>query len=483
MANAEVDELLTFKTMLRDLTVEHGFKQVGGASPDALTSRLHRSRSGLNDAFFGTRKVPWATVKEILELCEVDSRPWHSYHTWVETWLTTPPDQRHELPERPVVAATLSNLWDVMSAEVVVGRRHRYDIELSDLIAQHSLVVVTGELAVGKSEIVLQWAKEQRHPVRWWIDCSTPSKMQAGLVTLASKLGILSTNPRFTLLEQIADGITGLLILDGIRDEADLTQAKNATATTAAQIIATTTLLPLREDLVWLQVEPLDLDETRELVAVALPGLHPDQAAGLADALRGQPLAVWQAAHYIKETATSVIRYIDFLTSDPGEILERGIDRIPDRSPIAKIWRDSFELVRHYSGDDPVPALCILFLMGGSSRAISYGLWLGAVSFSLSETPGELASEVRSRDLVGKMAKLRLVRTESATLDNPPSETTVPNAELISIQAGHLLTHFAWSTATKATQEHSAGALLDLIEAFVPRMRLTSIFRGAALPA
>ncbi|MEV7007206.1 FxSxx-COOH system tetratricopeptide repeat protein [Streptosporangium sp. NPDC051022] len=189
--------------------------------------------------------------------------------------------------------------------------------------------VVYGMGGVGKSELARQYAHtyQDRYPVAWWITADSPRNLQQGLAALATAL-----HPPVGLICDVEQAATWaldwlqahpgwLVVLDNVEDPDDIRLCLDRLS--AGHLVITT-----RRDVYWPGLTPLALpvlnstpalDLMRAIIGQSQP-LGPAQVADLeaiAAELGYLPLALEQAAAYMRQQRCSPARYLRQLHEEP----------------------------------------------------------------------------------------------------------------------------------------------------------------------
>jgi tetratricopeptide (TPR) repeat protein/transcriptional regulator with XRE-family HTH domain len=214
---------------------------------------------------------------------------------------------------------------------VFVGR----DELLRRLDVHHGGAVVIqavhGLGGVGKSELALHYCHAHRddYPILWWINAESPDRVEAGLAeltaTVAARTGrtapALSADAAAWAIGLLAGHPGWLLVLDNVEDPADV-------ASLLGRLSGGRVLITSRRDFGWLDLvdASLSLDVLQPAAAAELLMVRSGQddretAAELAAELGCLPLALGQAAAYIKRTRTPMLDYLARLRERPGPLL------------------------------------------------------------------------------------------------------------------------------------------------------------------
>ncbi|MFI6128479.1 tetratricopeptide repeat protein [Micromonospora sp. NPDC051141] len=213
---------------------------------------------------------------------------------------------------------------------------------------------VHGLGGVGKTELALQYANRQRDQfeVRWWVTADSPAAIQDGLAELTALV-----NPELTLTAGHQDAAgwavawlqnrSGwLLVLDNVEDRGDVEPLLGRLDT--GEVLITT-----RRDVGWeavvdgcLRLGMLDRASAVRLLVEA--GGQSDQltAAVLADELGYLPLALRQAAGFLRQTQMPMSEYLDRLRAQPAEVLNRIAEGDLAERAVAQVWLETLNRLR-----------------------------------------------------------------------------------------------------------------------------------------
>ncbi|NRQ38929.1 AAA family ATPase, partial [Nonomuraea sp. NN258] len=240
--------------------------------------------------------------------------------------------------------------------QLFVGRTDELAALETALQASGPVVVaaVHGLGGIGKSTLAARYAgthTEVFNPV-WWITADSSADVQAGLAGLAGALQpeLAAALPLEALAERATAWLAAhrdwLLILDNLTHPAEL-------APLLARIPAGRVLITSRLSQGWhtlgARVQRLDvLTETQALelltrIAASASGTPPeaewDGAVELVRELGCLPLAIEQAAAYLRQNQLSPRAYLDLLTAYPATMYGQSAEGGDAQRTIARIWR------------------------------------------------------------------------------------------------------------------------------------------------
>ncbi|WP_433121011.1 FxSxx-COOH system tetratricopeptide repeat protein [Micromonospora sp. CA-246542] len=213
---------------------------------------------------------------------------------------------------------------------------------------------VHGLGGVGKTELALQYAHQRRdrYPMRWWVTADSPASIENGLAALTARM-----NPELMLTATAAEAARWavgwlqnqsgwLLVLDNVEQRSDVEPL-------LAQLDTGHLLITTRRDVNWetlvdgcLRLDMLDRESAVRLLLE--PGEQRDvlAAAVLADELGYLPLALQQAAGYLRQTRLPVSAYLDRLREQPSEVLNTIAEGDQAERAVAQVWLLTLDQLR-----------------------------------------------------------------------------------------------------------------------------------------
>ncbi|MBQ1023663.1 tetratricopeptide repeat protein [Micromonospora sp. C95] len=261
----------------------------------------------------------------------------------------------HRASTAPEVGERLHNL-PKPATRLFVGREDEF-AKLEEVMSAGSGVIcqaVHGLGGVGKTELALQYAHRwrNRYLVRWWVTADSPAAIESGLAALTARL-----NPELVLTVTAAEAAgwaigwlqnqSGwLLVLDNVEQRSDVEPL-------VAQLDTGHLLITTRRDVNWetlvdgcLHLDMLDRESAVRLLLE--PGQQQDllAAAVLADELGYLPLALQQAAGYLRQTRSPVSVYLDRLRAQPAEVLNTIAEGDQAERAVAQVWLLTLDRLR-----------------------------------------------------------------------------------------------------------------------------------------
>ncbi|WP_194820734.1 FxSxx-COOH system tetratricopeptide repeat protein [Micromonospora sp. S-DT3-3-22] len=237
-----------------------------------------------------------------------------------------------------------------------VGRQEEF-AELEEVMSAGSGVIcqaVHGLGGVGKTELALQYAHRgrDRYLVRWWVTADSPGAIESGLATLTARV-----NPELVLTATTAEAAgwavgwlqnqSGwLLVLDNVEQRSDVEPL-------LAQLDTGHLLITTRRDVNWeslvdgcLRLDMLDRESAVRLLLESGQQQDSLSAAVLADELGYLPLALQQAAGYLRQTRLPVSVYLDRLRAQPAEVLNTIAEGDQAERAVAQVWLLTLDRLR-----------------------------------------------------------------------------------------------------------------------------------------
>ncbi|MET8277897.1 tetratricopeptide repeat protein [Micromonospora sp. NPDC005174] len=261
----------------------------------------------------------------------------------------------HRASTAPDTGARLHNL-PKPATRLFVGRQEEF-AALEAVMSAGSGVIcqaVHGLGGVGKTELALQYAHRcrDRYPVRWWLTADSPAAIENGLVALTARM-----NPDLVLTATAAEAASWavgwlqnqlgwLLVLDNVEQRSDVEPL-------LAQLDTGHLLITTRRDVNWetlvdgcLRLDMLDRESAVRLLLERGEQQDLLAAAVLADELGYLPLALQQAAGYLRQTRLPVSVYLDRLRAQPAEVLNTIAEGDQAERAVAQVWLLTLDRLR-----------------------------------------------------------------------------------------------------------------------------------------
>jgi hypothetical protein len=215
--------------------------------------------------------------------------------------------------------------------DVLAGREELL-VRLDALLAGGDglqVVVLSGLGGVGKTSVAVEYA--HRHlaevGVAWLVAAEDPAVLAAELAELSAQLGdrnVIDPREPVASLHAVLAAYPGrwLLVFDNCIDEASARRFLPPAGT--GQVLVTSQSPHWRAGRV-LEVPVLDEDVATGFLINRAGDLDEGAAAALATELGGLPLALEQAAAYIRATSGSLAGYLGLYRQRRAELLDRGL--------------------------------------------------------------------------------------------------------------------------------------------------------------
>ncbi|MFI7438700.1 FxSxx-COOH system tetratricopeptide repeat protein [Nonomuraea indica] len=251
-------------------------------------------------------------------------------------------------PAQVELPVPLNNLADAPSP-VFLGRAEAMGQLNAEISAHSARVVIRGMGGVGKTELVRQYIATNRdlYQLIWWITAEGRGEVESGLTALAMRLhppvGLVKSQEQSANWgrDWLQAHSGWLLILDNVEDPDDISDLLGQLHT--GRILITT-----RRTVSWparVRLIPLDILNplaAAEMIAITsdgkLPPEHPD-VASIAAELGYLPLALEQAAAYMRESKIGPGNYLALLRQHPSHMYNASFEGGNAERTIARLWR------------------------------------------------------------------------------------------------------------------------------------------------
>ncbi|MFG1872442.1 FxSxx-COOH system tetratricopeptide repeat protein [Micromonospora arborensis] len=205
---------------------------------------------------------------------------------------------------------------------------------------------VHGLGGVGKTELALQYAHRWRHryPVRWWVTADTPAAVESGLAALTARLypelALTATTGEAAAwaIGWLQNQARWLLVLDNVERRSDVEPL-------LAQLDNGHVLITTRRDVGWesivdrcMRLGILDRECAVQLLLERAEQSDQSTAAVLAEELGYLPLALQQAAGYLRRTHVRMSSYLDRLRGQPATVLQVAVEGDQTERAVAQVW-------------------------------------------------------------------------------------------------------------------------------------------------
>lgn len=308
--------------------------------------------------------------------------------------------------------AAVPSCWNVPHLRNVnfAGREDELKTLRESLLSSGS-ASITGLGGIGKTELALEYVYRSAGGYRgvWWLRAERQSTLLADYAALATVLELTESKDKKQqeLIKEVKSWLNKhagwLLIFDNANAPA---QIQELLPTSQNHHIIVTSRMPHWETISM----PLKLSVMTEVEAraflVARTGLsNGEDASLLAAALGSLPLALEQAAAYIKECGMTYSKYLSLLDVEAPSLLRRG-KPINYQHTIASTWNVSFGYVRRKNPGAMILLRAVAFLV---PDAIPLNLLQKVSQFLVSEETKYPQNEVEFYDAVRLLGKLSLI--------------------------------------------------------------------------
>ncbi|WP_112271947.1 FxSxx-COOH system tetratricopeptide repeat protein [Lentzea terrae] len=202
---------------------------------------------------------------------------------------------------------------------------------------------------IGKSQVAIEYAylHADDYDIVWWIPSEDPTHIRSVYIALAEKLGIPNTGAVNAVIEAVREALRRghpyrrwLLVFDNAENPEEvrpffptggsghiLVTSRNSQWSSVAQTV---------------QVDLFSRAESRQLLQRHNQGLGDDDAEQIADVLGDLPLAIEQAASWLRETGMNAGEYLTLFAQKRAQLLESGLP-LDYHVPVAAAWNVSLD--------------------------------------------------------------------------------------------------------------------------------------------
>jgi tetratricopeptide (TPR) repeat protein len=252
------------------------------------------------------------------------------------------------VPAEPRFPGALPEVWNVPARNPnFTGRAGDLDRLHDGLRAASTVAVhaVRGMGGVGKTQLVIEYAHRHAtdYDLVWWITAENPATVAGQLARLAVKLGVPADTPAEAAAEAALDHLhrTGrwLLIYDNA-EQPD--QIQPLLPDGPGQVVITTRRAGYSAIAGTIDLDILQRADSAALLHRRLPAITDEQADRLAALLGDLPLALEQAAAYLRTTGLPIGDYLAMLHTRLGDLADRG-SVAGRRETLATLWNLSYQ--------------------------------------------------------------------------------------------------------------------------------------------
>ncbi|MDX8048615.1 FxSxx-COOH system tetratricopeptide repeat protein [Lentzea sp. BCCO 10_0798] len=255
---------------------------------------------------------------------------------------------------------------------------------------------------IGKSQVAVEYAylHADDYDVVWWIPSEDPTHIRSVFVELAAQLGIPNTGAVNSVIAAVRESLRRghpyrrwLLVFDNADKPEDvrpffptggsghiLVTSRNTHWSSVAQTV---------------EVDLFSRAESKQLLQRRNQGLTDSDAEQVADVLGDLPLAIEQAASWLRETGMNAGEYLSLFARKRAELLEAGLP-VDYHVPVAAAWNVSFDRL---SEENPAALQLLQVCAFFAPEPISRSLFIELQGIPV---PDELGEALRDPLLLGK---------------------------------------------------------------------------------
>ena len=317
-----------------------------------------------------------------------------------------------------VFPSDLPAVWNVPPRlSRFVGRDEQLAAVERELAAQGvaGVCAVHGVGGVGKTALAIEYA--HRHAgdfdVVWWVAAQDPAFVAGDVAALGSELG-LGDGAEWPAVAGVlrAQGRRWLLVLDNVDDAALIGPFRPSDA--GGRLLVTSRLAGLDGFGGAVEVGEFSAEEAVGLLAGRVDGIDTGVAGRIVALLGSLPLAVEQAAGYLRQTGTPPADYVELLETRLGDMLRRGWVAERPGVTVANLWELSMARLR---AERPAAAELLELCALCGPEPIPLDLVTGGVAVladgPLRRAAGDL---VEWADTAGALVGFSLARRDGTTL-------------------------------------------------------------------
>ena len=251
-------------------------------------------------------------------------------------------------------------IWNVPYRQnpYFTGRKELLEILYQKLTTEHTTALtqtqaITGLGGIGKTQIAIEYTYQHRknYQVIWWIRAEEPATLAADYTQLAIELDL----PKHEVTKQaiqiqavrnwLEQHTNWLLIFDNAEERHDI---RNYVPQMGNGHVLITSRNPIWDGLgTTLLVDVMQPKEALAFLAKRTDDPDPQAATILAKTLGYLPLALEQAAAYIRATSSSLDHYQTLFQKHHAQLLQQGYLATEYPNTVATIWELSFQKVQN----------------------------------------------------------------------------------------------------------------------------------------
>ncbi|WP_197288168.1 FxSxx-COOH system tetratricopeptide repeat protein [Nocardia sp. NRRL S-836] len=202
---------------------------------------------------------------------------------------------------------------------------------------------------IGKSQIAIEYAYRHadEYDVVWWIPADDPAHIRSVFTTLAEKLGLSTAGSINTVVEAVRESLRcghphrrWLLVFDNADKPEDVRPFFPTGG--SGHILVTSRNSHWSNVAETVEVDLFSRSESKQLLQRRNHGLTDEKAEQIADVLGDLPLAIEQAASWLRGTGMNAAEYLSLFARKRAELLEAGMP-LDYHVPVAAAWNVSFD--------------------------------------------------------------------------------------------------------------------------------------------
>ncbi|MDX8141298.1 FxSxx-COOH system tetratricopeptide repeat protein [Lentzea sp. BCCO 10_0061] len=273
---------------------------------------------------------------------------------------------------------------------------------------------------IGKSQIAIEYAylHADDYDVVWWIPSEDPTHIRSVFMALAEQLGIPNTGAVNSVIEAVRESLRRgqpyrrwLLVFDNADNPEDVRPFFPAGG--SGHILVTSRNTHWSSVAQTVEVDLFSRAESKQLLQRRNRGLTDDDAEQVAEVLGDLPLAIEQAASWLRETGMNAGEYLSLFARKRAELLEAGLP-LDYHVPVAAAWNVSLDRL---ADENPAALQLLQVCSFFAPEPISRSLFIELQGIPV---PDDLGDALRDPLLLGK-AMRQINRYSLAQIDQSKS--------------------------------------------------------------
>ncbi|MGM1065305.1 FxSxx-COOH system tetratricopeptide repeat protein [Saccharothrix sp. Mg75] len=287
-----------------------------------------------------------------------------------------------------------------------------------------AVYAMRGMGGVGKTQVAIEYCHRwaNRYRAVWWIEAEDSTLVPGQVVLLGNAMGMVlpsSTEEAVgTVLSELRRRRDWLLVFDNAETVAAV---RPYLPSGRGHVLVTTRRAGFEAIASVLDLDTFEREDSTALLRGRLPEISPERADELAALLEDLPLALEQAAAYLRQTAVPLPEYLSWLRASLDVVATRGRDvhRGPEHDKLATLWEPP---LRRIAEEHLAAAQLLEICAYLGSDAIPLDLFTGnAVSGNAVSLPSPLDVAVKDphggfADAVGVLVDYSLLRRVNGDL-------------------------------------------------------------------